>query len=243
MRPDTATSADCACASRYSEASDAIVTESTPLANPYWQYSRDKIACERLAMRAYREEGFPVTIVRPSHTYDRTKLPIRGGYTVVDRMRRGAPVVIHGDGTSIWSLTHHTDFARGFVPLLGAERAIGEAYHITSDDLLTWNQIYQWVADAAGADLLPVHVPSEWIARFDPDWGGSLLGDKAHSMIFDNSKIRTIAPDFRASIPLRRGVEEIVAWFDADPRHRVVDEAFNTRLDAIVEACRVPRGG
>ena len=127
--------------------------------------------------------------------------------------------------------------------LLGRPEAIGEAFHITSDELLTWNQIFEAVADAAGTPLEAVHAPSEWIARFDPEWGGSLLGDKAHSMIFDNSKIRTIAPDFRASIPFRRGVEEIVAWFDADPTHRVVDEAFNTRLDAIVEACRVPRGG
>lgn len=217
------------------------VTEATPLSNPYWQYSRDKIACEERAVRAHQEEGFPVTIVRPAHTYDRTKLPIRGSYTMVDRMRRGAPVVIHGDGTSLWPLLHHTDFARGFVGLLGRPEAIGEAFHITSDDLLTWNQIFEAVADAAGTPLEAVHAPSEWIARFDPEWGGSLLGDKAHSMIFDNSKIRALVPEFSPEISFREGARETVEWLDADPSRRVVDAAFDRMLDEIVAACAAVR--
>ena len=220
------------------------VTEDTPLENPLWQYSRDKIACEQRALRAAAEEAFPVTIVRPSHTYDRTKLPIRGGYTMIDRMRRGVPVVIHGDGTSLWVLTHSTDFARGFVPLLGEPAAIGEAFHITSDDLLTWNAIYAAVGEAAGVEPIPLHVPSDWIAAFDPDWGASLLGDKAHSMIFDNSRIRTIVPDFEARIPFSEGAREIVEWFDADAARREVDQRFDAMLDEVVAAARVPaRGG
>lgn len=218
------------------------VTESTPLDNPYWQYSRDKIACEERLVRAHREEGFPVTIVRPSHTYDRTKPPIRGGYTMIDRMRRGMPVVIAGDGTSIWPVLHHTDFARGFVGLMGRSEAIGEAFHITSEELITWNQIYAAIARAAGVELDAVHVPSECIARFDPEWGASLLGDKAHSMIFDNSKIRSLVSDFSPSIPFSHGAEEIIAWFDGDPARRQVDAAFDARLDAIIATCAVPSG-
>lgn len=216
------------------------VSEATPLENPFWQYARDKIVCEERLVRAQQEEDFPVTIVRPAHTYDRTKLPIRGGYTMIDRMRRGAPVVIHGDGTSIWVVMHHTDFARAFIPLLGEPRAIGEAFHITSDDLLTWNGIFATVAAAAGAELQAVHVPSEWIARFDPGWGESLLGDKAHSMIFDNSKIRSIVPGFAPTVSFAEGAAESLAWYDADPSHRKVDEAFDRTLDAIVAACSPP---
>jgi nucleoside-diphosphate-sugar epimerase len=212
------------------------VTEATPLSNPFWQYARDKIACEERLVRACQEDGFPGTIVRPAHTYDRTKLPIRGSYTMVDRMRRGLPVVIHGDGTSVWVLTHHRDFAVGLVGLLGRPEAIGEAFHITSDDLLTWNQIFQAVADAAGAPLRAVHVPSEAIARFDPEWGASLLGDKAHSMIFDNSKIRALVPDFAPQIPFRDGARETLAWMDADPSRQGVDTAFDRMLDEIVAA-------
>lgn len=219
------------------------VTERTPLENPFWQYSRDKIACERRAFRAQQEEGFPVTIVRPSHTYDRTKLPIRGGYTMVDRMRRGVPVVIPGDGSSVWVMTHSQDFARGFVPLLGNSAAIGEAFHITSDDLITWNAIYEAIGAAAGAEPIPVHVPSDWIAAFDPGWGASLLGDKTHSMIFDNSKIRTIAPDFEARIPYREGAREVLAWFDEDPARQVVDREFDALLDQIIAAAQVPMRG
>lgn len=210
------------------------ITESTPLENPFWQYARDKIACEERAMRAYDEVGFPVTIVRPAHTYDRTKLPIRGGYTMIDRMRRGEPVVIHGDGTSVWPVMHHTDFARAFVPLLGESRALGQAYHITSERLLTWNLIFEAVAAAAGARLIPAHVPSDWIAAVDPGWGGSLIGDKAHSMIFDNSKVRALAPDYQEQVPFEQGAEEALAWYDEDPARRVVDREFDAVLDRLV---------
>ena len=211
------------------------VTESTPLANPYWQYSRDKIACEVRLGQAYRDEGFPMTVVRPSHTYDRTRLPV-GGYTVVDRMRRGEKVIVHGDGSSLWVLTHHRDFAKGFVGLLANPHAVGEAFHITSDELLTWNQIFETVARAAGAEAHIVHAPSGLIAAYDADWGAGLLGDKAHSMVFDNRKIKRVVPDFVATIPFARGAEEIMAWFDADPARRTVDEEQAALMDKIIAA-------
>jgi nucleoside-diphosphate-sugar epimerase len=210
------------------------VTESTPLDNPYWDYSRDKIACEGRLMDAYRREKFPVTIVRPSHTYDQTLLPMHGGYTMVDRMRKGKPVIVHGDGTSLWVLTHHTDFARAFVGLLGNSHAIGDAFQITSDEVLTWNQIYTLVAQAAGVEARLVHVPSELIAAYDPQWGASLLGDKSHSMLFDNSKIKRVVPDFVASIPFAQGARQIIQWYDADPARRQVDPAFDAILERIL---------
>lgn len=210
------------------------ITESTPLHNPFWQYSRDKIACEDRLTRAYRENGFPATIVRPSHTYDRTLLPMDGGWTVVDRMRRGKPVIVHGDGTSLWTLTHHRDFAVGFVGLLGRPAVIGEAVQITGDEWLTWNQIFELVAGAAGAEAKIVHVPSEMIAAFAPDWGAGLLGDKAHSVIFDNSKIKRLVPEFRATIPYARGVQEVLAWYDADPARQVVDAELDRLMDEII---------
>jgi len=213
------------------------ITESTLLANPFWQYSRDKIACEEVLVRAYREEGFPFTIVRPSHTYDRTMLPFNGGYTVIGRMRAGKPVVVHGDGTSLWTLTHHRDFAKGFVPLLGNPHAIGESIHITSDELLTWNQIYLTCAEAAGvANPQLAHVPSDLIAAYDPAWGAGLLGDKAHSVIFDNSKLKRIVPGFAATIPYAQGAREALAWFDADPARQVMDAAMDATMDRILTA-------
>ena len=210
------------------------ITESTPLHNPFWDYSRQKIACEERLMRAYREAGFPVTVVRPSHTYDQTLFPMRGGYTVVNRMRQGKKVVVHGDGTSLWTLTHHRDFARGFVGLLGHPAAIGDVFHITSDALLTWNQIFQQVAAAAGTEARLVHIPSETLAYHDPDWGSGLLGDKAHSMIFDNSKIKRLVPDFVATIPFWQGAQEIMAWYDADPARQTIDPAFDHLLDELI---------
>ena len=210
------------------------VTESTPLANPFWDYSRAKIACEERLTRAYREEQFPMTIVRPSHTYDCTFLPLHGQYTMVDRMRKGKKIIVHGDGTSLWVLTHHRDFARGFVGLLGNSRALGEVFHITSDELLTWNQIFEIVAQAAGTTAHMVHIPSDVIAAFDPEWGAGLLGDKAHSMIFDNTKIKRVVPDYAATIPFARGAEEILAWYDADPSRQIVDEELNRLMDQII---------
>ena len=212
------------------------IVESTPLHNPFWQYSRDKIACEERLIRAYREDGFPMTIVRPSHTYDETLLPMDGGYTVVNRMRQGKPVIVHGDGTSLWVLTHHRDFALAFVGLLGNPRALGDVFHITSDEWLSWNQIFETVARAAGTTAQLLHVPSELIVAFDPGWGAGLLGDKAHSMIFDNSKIKRTVPEYVATIPFSRGAEEIMAWYDADPARQVVNEDLDRLMDRIVEA-------
>ncbi len=210
------------------------VTESTPLANPFWTYSRDKIACENRLVQAYRESQFPMTIVRPSHTYDRTMLPLYGGYTMIDRLRKGKKVVVHGDGTSLWVLTHHRDFAKGFVGLLGNVHAIGDSFHITSDEILTWNQIYEILARAAGVELNLIHVASEWITAFDPVWGADLIGDKAHSMIFDNTKIKRIVPDYRATIPFSQGAQEIIEWYDADAARRVVDAKLDRLLDQLV---------
>lgn len=213
------------------------ITESTPLRNPYLQYSRDKIACEERLQSAYREEDFPITIVRPSHTYDATKIPVYGRYTTIDRMRRGRPVIVPGDGTSRWCLTHHEDFAKGFVGLLGNSQAIGESVHITSDEVLTWNEIYRLLAWAAGAEEPQlVHVASETLAVFEPDWGQALLGDKMHSVIFDNSKIKRLVPDFAATISFTQGAKEILAWFDADPARQVVDEQTNALFERILAA-------
>jgi len=212
------------------------VTESTVLDNPEWEYSRNKTACEERLVRAYREEKFPITIVRPSHTYDKTVLPFSAGYTVVDRMRKDKPVIVHGDGTSLWTLTHHKDFAHAFLGLLGNPHAIGESFHITGDEWLTWNQIFQMVAQAAGVpNPKLVHIPSDLIATYDSDWGAGLLGDKMHSMVFDNSKIKRVVPDYVARIPFSQGVREIIAWYDADPARQVVDENWNERMDRIIE--------
>jgi len=214
------------------------VTESTILDNPVWQYSRDKIACEERLSSAYREEHFPCTIVRPSHTYDCTLLPPHGGWTAIDRMRRGEPVVVHGDGSSIWTLTHHSDFAKGLVGLLGRDDVIGESFHITSDEWLTWDRIHHILARAADTTAEIVHVPSEVIHRYDREWGESLLGDKTHSMIFDNSKIKRFVPDFAATIPFSHGAEEIIAWYDADPSRKAIDEEFDRTMSRIIDDWR-----
>jgi nucleoside-diphosphate-sugar epimerase len=218
------------------------VTESTPLKNPVWQYSRNKIACEELLVQAYRERGFPATIVRPSHTYDCRSLPVHGGYTVIDRLRRGKPAIVHGDGSSLWVLTHHDDFAKGFNGLLGNPHVLGEAFHITSDELLSWTQIHELLAAAAGVEPKLVYVPSSMIASYDSDWGDSLLGDKTHSMIFDNAKIKRTVPAFAATIPYRQGARETLAWYDADPGRRRVDVQTDALMDRIVEAQARARG-
>jgi len=216
-----------------------VTTESTPLYNPRWKYSQDKIACEELLNKAYREEGFPITIVRPSLTYE-TVIPVAIGgwddYTIVDRMKRGEKVVVHGDGTSLWTITHSRDFAKGLVGLLGHQQAIGHAFHITSDELLNWNQIYQAVAAAAGVEARIVHVPSDLIAKIDRGRGDSLIGDKAYSTIFDNSKIKRFVPEFQATIPFKEGIRRTVEWFEADPsRMRIVPEK-NQLIDRILAA-------
>lgn len=222
-----------------------LVTESTPLANPYWEYSRNKIACEERLLAAYRDEAYPVVIVRPSHTYGETQIPLAfnnwaRSYTVVDRMRRGLPVIVPGDGSSLWTLTHNTDFAKGLVGLLGSAQAIGHAFHITSDEVLSWNQAYQAVADAAGvARLELVHVASDFIATCLPEEVGGLLGDKSTSVVMDNTKIKRFVPDYVATTRFRDGIRRTLAWFDADPARRLVDEATSSKHDRILAAYRV----
>lgn len=210
------------------------VTELTPLENPVWQYSRDKIACENLLKRVYEFDKFPATIVRPSHTYDKMSLPFQERYTMIDRIRKGKKVIVHGDGTSLWVLTHSKDFAKGFVGLLGNEAAVGEIFHITSDELLSWNQIVNYFAETIGVQPDIVHIPSEVIAHYHKDWGDSLLGDKMHSMIFDNSKIKKFVKDFEATIPFSEGVKEIMAWYDANPARQTVDPEMDKLIDRII---------
>ena len=224
--------------------SHPVITESTPLANPYWDYSRDKIACEDLLMTAYREKGFPVSIVRPSHTYE-TVIPVAIGswedFTIIERMRKGAAVIIHGDGTSLWTITHSDDFAKGFVGLMGNAQAIGHSFHITSDELLNWNQIYRAVADAAGAELRAVHIATDFICREADKMGqgwmrGNLLGDKAQSAIFDNTKIKRFVPGYVATVPFRVGIKRTVEWFDSHPERIRIDQGNNELMDAILKA-------
>lgn len=214
------------------------ITESTPLHNPHWQYSRNKIACEELLMKAYRDHGFPATIVRPSHTYDKTLLPFdpyQCGYTVLQRLKQGKPVVLHGDGTSLWVLTHHRDFAKGFVGLLANPKAVGETFHITSDEVLTWNEIFAAVARAARCTPRIVHVPSDVIAKHHADWGAGLLGDKTHSVIFDNTKIKRFVPGFECTIPFARGAEEIVEFYERNPTFEPVNATIDQLMDRLVE--------
>jgi nucleoside-diphosphate-sugar epimerase len=210
------------------------VTEDTILDNPFWEYSRNKIACEDLLRDAYKKNGFPYTIVRPSHTYDKTAIPITGGYTALHRMKQGLPVIVHGDGTSIWTLTHHKDFAVGLLGLLGNPNAINEAYHITNEERLTWNQIYTLFAKALGVEPKLVHIPSKIIATYNKDIGDGLLGDKTHSMLFDNAKIKSIVPDFNPTIPFSEGVKEIVSWYEADASRQIVDKDFNDLTERIL---------
>lgn len=212
------------------------IVESTPLYNPHWQYSRDKIACESLLVDAYRDSGFPITIVRPSHTYDRTSIPTMARWTDIDRMRRGLPVVVHGDGSSLWVVTHHVDFAKAFAGLLGHPQAIGDSFHITSDEVLTWNQIYELLAAAAGAEPRLVHLTSDAIAAADSRLGASLLGDKTHSVIFDNSKVKALVPDYVATIPFATGARQIIDWYDAHPERKTVDDETNAFFDKLIAA-------
>jgi nucleoside-diphosphate-sugar epimerase len=209
------------------------VTESTPLRNPVWEYSRNKIACEDQLVQEYRENGYPVTIVRPSHTYDRTLLPTLGGWTDIDRMRRGVPVVVHGDGSSLWTITHSRDFAVGFVGLLGHPAAIGESFHITGDEAPTWDAIYRALGAAAGVEPVLAHVTSDDIAAAAPELGDGLLGDKAHSMVFDNSKLKRLVPDFAQRTLFADGAREMVGWYDEDESRRVVDPELDALFDRL----------
>lgn len=216
-----------------------VITESTPLYNPYWQYSRDKIACEDFLMRKFREDGFPITIVRPSHTYDTVvPVPLCGwnDFTIIDRIRKGKEIIIHGDGTSLWTVTHSEDFAKGFNGLLGHRQAIGHSFHITSDEIMNWNQIFELVAEAAGAPLKAVHIASEFIARYDADSYGGLLGDKAQSVIFDNSKIKRFVPGFHATIKFSEGIKRTLQWFEEKPERMQMDPAKGQLVDKIISA-------
>lgn len=220
-------------ASVYSPKHNIPITENTPIENPFWAYSRAKIDCEKYLMKVYKENNFPVTIVRPSHTYDKTKNPLRVDYLPFYRMKNGKKIIIHDNGNSLWTLTHTKDFAKGFVGLLGNPKTIGEAYQITSDEALTWNKIAQTLADKAGYDLKIVHIPSTFIAKYDEEWGAGLLGDKANDAVFDNSKIKSIVPDFKATIPFSQGAEEIVEWY-SDSKNQHIDHHLNSLMDKII---------
>lgn len=216
---------------------DYVITESTPLHNPYWAYSRNKIQCEERLQQAYRDEGFPVCIVRPSLTYA-TVFPIAiggwGCYTLADRLLQGKPIIVHGDGSSLWVVTHAEDFAKGFVGLIGHPQTLGQAFHITTDQVLTWNQIYQGLADALGVQANTVYIPSDWIAQHNPRMGEGLIGDKTWSVVFDNTKIKRFVPGFQATIPYHEGIRKTLAWFDEDERRKWIDDDVNAEMDALL---------
>ena len=225
-----------------------IVTESTPLENPYWQYARDKIACERRLMQAHRDEGFPVTIIRPSLTYGPSQiaLPVNSWahpWTALDRMLRGKPVIVPGDGTSLWVVTWNADFAKGLIGLLGRPEAIGEAYQITSDDVLTWEQIHLGVYRALGAEPNILHVPTDVIAEYWPHASGSLAGDKIHSLVFDNAKIKKLVPDFTCEVNWDEGAQRVVEWHGLHPEFQTVDADFDRMLDALAAGSQRARPG
>ncbi len=213
------------------------LVEEAPLGNDNWHYAREKIACEELLRHARDLADFPVTIVRPSHTYGETRIPtaVDGeDYTIVDRLLRGKKTIVPGDGNTLWTMTHSTDFARAFAGILGNGEAVGESYHITSDEVLTWNQITDTIAIAAGLEPAVVHIPSDFINAIDPELGVTLLYDKAHSLVFDNSKIKRLVPDFRATVAFAEGIAQSLAWFQADAARRVIDEKRNALLDRII---------
>lgn len=222
--------------------SDYRVTEGTPLSNPYWEYSRNKIACEEYLIKQYREHGFPMTIVRPSHTYSERSIPLgvhgsKGSWQIAKRMLENKPVIIHGDGTSLWTMTHNSDFAKGFIGLMGNIHAIGESVHITSDESVTWNQIYEMIADALGVKLNAVHVSSEFLAACSSDdLRGSLLGDKANSVVFDNSKLKRLVPEFVATTRLDQGIKQTVKHILTHPELQVEDPEFDAWCDKVIGA-------
>ena len=218
-----------------------LITEETPLENPYWQYSRDKIECENRLMDEYRKNGFPVTIIRPSLTYGLSQIPMIMGswaypYTIVDRIKRGKEIIIPGDGTSLWVLTWNGDFAKGLLGLFGRKDALGEAFHITSDEVLTWNQIHAELAHALGIETKVVHISSDLIAAYSEHAVGSLIGDKANSVVFDNSKIKRFVPEFNCEVPWSEGVRRILAWHEADPERQTIDVELNKLTDKILTA-------
>jgi len=221
--------------------SDYRINEGTPLSNPYWAYSRDKIACEAYLMDLYREEGFPVTIIRPSHTYDERKIPVgvhgsQGSWQVVQRILEGKPVLVHGDGTSLWTLTHNSDFAKGFIGLLGNSHAIGEAVNIVSDESLTWNQIYTAIGKALGKEVKMIHVPSDFLAATsDYDFLGGLIGDKANTVVFDTSKLKRLVPTFVPEVRFDQGIRGTIDYVLNHKELHVLDQEFDDYCDRIVK--------
>ncbi|NLV58148.1 MAG: SDR family oxidoreductase [Clostridiales bacterium] len=220
--------------------SSPYITESTPLYNPFWQYSRNKIACEEVLMAEYRSNGFPVTIIRPSHTYDQRNIPTavhgrKGSYAVVERIRQGRKVIVPGDGLSLWTLTHSRDFAVAFCGLMGNLHAIGETYQIIGDESLTWNQIFEAIGRAVGKEPQMVHIASETLAALCPAFSGALLGDKSNSVIFDNTKIKRAVPQFQTTIRFDQGVREAVSYMDAHPECQIPDPEFDRWCDALIE--------
>jgi len=209
------------------------ITEDTPLYNPAWDYAQAKIDCENYVMMQYKQTGFPVTIVRPSHTYDKTRTPIRLDYTLLHRLKLGKKILLHDDGTSLWTLTHARDFAKGIIGLFGKNDALGEAYHITSDEVLTWNQIAKTLADKAHGTLNIGFVPAEFVIPYDAGWGNNLTWDKRYPGIFDNSKIKSIVPEYKATITFEQGAEEIVEWYNSHPEYQIVNHDFDAMLDKI----------
>jgi len=220
---------------------DYRITEGTALGNKYWQYSRDKIACEDLLMKEYRENGFPVTIVRPSHTYDNRSVPMgvhgkKGSYQVIKRMLDGKPVIIHGDGTSLWTMTYNEDFAVGYTGLMANPHAIGQAFQITNDETLTWNQIYQTIANALGVELKPYYVSSDYLADIsDYDLYGGLLGDKANSVVFDNTKLKNAVPDFKPSIRFEQGIKKTLDYVLSHKECQIEDPEFDAWCDKVID--------
>ena len=214
-----------------------VITESTPLCNNLWDYSNNKIKCEDRLQRAYREEGFPMTIVRPSLTYD-TVIPIAIGgfneYTTADRILKGKEIIVHGDGTSLWTVTHSDDFAKGFVGLLGLTQAIGHAFHITSDEVLSWNMIYRILAESLGQEAKIVHIASDFICTVEPSFTGTLLADKAESVIFDNTKIKTFVPDFKATIPFAQGIKRTLKWLDENPERKFINPESTEKIERVL---------
>ncbi len=221
---------------------DYVITEGTALANPYWEYSRNKIKCEDFLMKMYRDEGFPVTIIRPSHTYDERSVPLgvhgaKGSWQVIKRIMDGKQVIIHGDGTSLWTITNNADFAKGFIGLIGNPRAIGEAFQITTDVSLTWNQIYGAIANTLGVELKPYYVTSEFLAATAPhyDFTGSLIGDKSNSVVFDNSKLKRAVPGFECAIRPEEGIRKTIEYCLAHPECQVEDPEFDAYCDKVIE--------
>lgn len=226
---------------------DYLITEDTPLENPYWGYSADKIACEEYLMQQYHKQGFPVTIIRPSHTYDERSIPLgvhgdKGSWQVIQRMLAGKQVIIHGDGTSLWTMTHNSDFAKGFIGLMGNPATIGQIYQITSDESLTWNQIYETIADALGVELHSFYVASDFLDSVAPyDFKGSLVGDKANTVVFDNSKLKAAVPDFKATTPFVEGVKGTIDYVLQHPECQIPDPEFDEWCDKVIDALKAAR--